>query len=112
MARSTGSVGSVRDKKEAAAKVYNLVRADIQTFLKSTNPPPTPLRRMRSDLWDDIARLCERWYRRGCRRGYMETRDHFDANGDVPKKFIYDYKRHFFHRPPTKGRIRGTVTKK
>ena len=108
MARSTGSVGSSAVQKVAASKVYKLVRKDIRTFLESNPPPTTPMGLLRSELWDEIALLCERWYRRGCRRGFIETRDLFKGTGKMPKKLEYEYiAKGFFHR---RSRT-GTVTK-
>ncbi|TAJ36851.1 MAG: hypothetical protein EPO55_20210 [Reyranella sp.] len=109
MAKGAGSFGSSTVKKVAASKVYKLVRKDIRTFLGSNPPPRTPVRLLRSELWDEIALLCERWYRRGCRRGFMETRDHFKSTGKMPKHLRYEYMtKEFFHK---RART-GTVTKK
>lgn len=109
MAKGTGSYGSSTIKKVAASKVYKLVQKDIRAFLQSNPPPTTPLGPLRSELWDEIALLCERWYRRGCRRGFIETQKLHKSTGKMPKKLEYEYiAKTFFHR-----RTRtGTVTKK
>lgn len=108
MARRTAVYGLTKARTEAASQAYNLVRSDIRQFLAS-NPPKSTPRAMRSAVWNDIARLCERWYRRGCRRGFMETRDRQKKTGKMPKSLKYDYiAKDFFH-----GRRRtGTVERK
>jgi hypothetical protein len=107
MAKASAVFGLTKARAEAASKVYKLVGSDIRAFLES-NPPKSRPRPLRSDLWDDIADLCERWYRRGCRRGFMETRDHHKKTGKMPKGLQYEYiAKNFFH-----GRHRtGTVKK-
>lgn len=106
MAKGTSSYGASTIKKVAASKVYKLVQKDIRAFLKSNPPPATPLGVLRSELWNEIALLCERWCRRGCRRGFIETRKLHKSTGKMPKKLEHEYiAKDFFHRRTRTGKV-------
>jgi hypothetical protein len=109
MATRKHGAGLTRQEIAAMSKVYKLVRADIRTFLDGLPPTTAKVGQLRSDVWNEITSLSERWYRRGCRRGFMETREQFKSAGKMPKRLSYEYMaKEFFH-----GRLRdGKVTRK
>lgn len=95
--------------------------ADVKAYSKSLNVTITKLMKalhdhgkrpggrganLREFLHDKMADFGHYWYRRGVRRGHMESRKTWLKTDEVPKKFVYKATRVFFD-----GRVRDVKVK-
>jgi hypothetical protein len=80
---------------EGASASLTLSMEEIEAVLGGIvlGPPGGPLRK---ELRAKISELSKRWFRRGFRRGCIETQRDWKATGKFPKKVTYDARRDFF----------------
>lgn len=78
-----------------ASKSLNKTISEIEAVLAGAGIPPTasPLRK---NLRSAISKLAQNWFRRGFRRGCIETHGVWKGTGKFPREVTYDARRDFF----------------
>lgn len=82
----------------------------IMTFLgDDAKRPGGKGTNLRDFLHEKLADLAEHWYKRGLRRGHMESYKEFKAKGAVPAKFRYKSTREFFKGQKRQVRVTSKI---
>jgi hypothetical protein len=84
------SQDSVKGSSKSLKKTIN----EIMTFLG--DDAGSPRDKLRDFLHEKLADFAEHWYKRGVRRGHMESHKEFKATGAVSAKLRYKGKRELF----------------
>jgi hypothetical protein len=80
---------------KGASKSLNKTIKEIIEFL-GENREHRPIKRLRLFLWEKLADLAEKRYKRGFRRGHIESHRKFVETGVFPSTLDYDGEREFF----------------
>jgi len=76
--------------KESAAGASKSLNKTITEIMKHLGTDEIrPNNGLRAFLREKIGDLSERWYRRGFKRGHIESHKEFKANARVPRKLQY-----------------------
>jgi hypothetical protein len=99
-------------KSESAAgasKSLNQTISEIKRFLGQ--PPGGRGAKLRVFLHEKLADLAEKWYKKGFKRGHIESRKAFRESGAVPKPLRYKGSRELFagqrRRLEVRSKIKG-----
>jgi hypothetical protein len=80
---------------EGASKSLILIAREIDDFLAGLGIQPTSSG-LRKQYRLILSKFGAHWYRRGFRRGCLESQRTFTKTGRFPKKVAYDARRDFF----------------
>ncbi len=83
------------DTVEGSSKSLNKTIKEIKKFIGDSAKRPRD-KKLREHLSALLAKVGERWYKRGFRRGHIESYKKFKATGRFPSKLRYDKKKEFF----------------
>lgn len=85
------------DLVKGRSQALNKTISEIMTFLGDKGYRPGGRGSdLRGFLREKLADLAENWYKRGVRRGHMESHKAAATKGTVPKKLHYKGHREFF----------------
>jgi hypothetical protein len=88
---------SSSDLATGRAEALNKTITEIMKFMKdSGNRPGGPRARLRPFLREKVGDLAERWYKRGVRRGHIQSYEQFKATGRLSRRLLYETEREFF----------------
>ena len=97
------------DHAAGASKSLKKTTKAMMKFLKDHGDRPQ--RRLRDFLYDKLGDFAVKWYRRGFRRGHMESDKQSDG-GKVARTLRYDATREFFTNDKRTIRLKSTLKKK
>ena len=91
-----------KDLVRGRAQSLNKTITEVMKFLADgSQRPGGPAAGLRNFLHEKLADLGEYWYKRGVKRGHIESQKAFEGKRRVPSKLHYNGRREFF-----KGRKR------
>src|ERR1039458_10136482 len=94
-----------RDLVQGRSESLNKSISEIMTFLGDDEKRPGGMGVMLRDfLHEKLADLSEYWYKRGVRRGHMESHKEFKATGALSVRLQYKGKKEFFDGQERRGR--------
>ena len=89
---------SSSDLATGRAEALNKTITQIMKFLKDNGDRPGgPGARLRPFLYEKVGDLAERWYKRGVRRGHIQSYEQFKETGRLSRRLLYETEREFFH---------------
>ena len=80
------------ERKAGASASLNKTIKEIVEYL-GKDDERSKGEKLRSVLHRKIGDLAEKWYRRGFKRGHIESRNHFEASDTVPTKLEFECRR-------------------
>lgn len=98
---------TIKTPVAAASASLNKTITEIMEFLEDDGDRPSA--DFRPFLREKIADLGEHWFKRGFRRGHIESQKHFRETGEVPDKLRYSGDREFFNGESRTVRTRSTL---
>ncbi|MGA8222517.1 MAG: hypothetical protein WB780_12755 [Candidatus Acidiferrales bacterium] len=98
------------DKIEGSSKSLNKTIREIKKFLRDNTKRPEGVR-LRPFLREKIADLAEHWYKRGVRRGHIQSYEEWKATTRVSKKIRYKGTREFFDGQKRRVRVTSRIKK-
>jgi len=93
-----------------ASASLNQTISKIMKFLQDEGSRPS--RDLRACLDEKIADLAERWYKRGVRRGHIESYKEFVDKGTLSGKLRYKSQREFFKGQKRQVRVTSKIKTK
>ena len=96
-----------QDPAQGSAKSLNKTISEIMKFLKDDAERPRD--HLRNFLHEKLADLAEHWYKRGVRRGHLESHKEFKATGAVSAKLRYKSEREFFEGQERRVRVTSKI---
>lgn len=99
-----------RDLVRGRSESLNKTISEIMKFLgdDAERPGGTGVD-LRDFLHEKLADLAEYWYKRGVRRGHMESHKQFKATGTLSAKLRYKGKREFFEGQERRVRVTSRI---
>ena len=102
-----------RDLVTGRSESLNKTISEIMNFLgDGTGRPGGIGANLRVFLHEKLADLAEYWYKRGVRRGHMESHKEFKATGALSERLRYKGKREFFDGQKRRVRVTSRITKR
>jgi len=99
-----------KDLVHGASKSLNKTISEIMRFLgDNSRRQGGKGTRLRDFLHEKIADFGTYWYKRGVRRGHMESYKEFKKTGEVAMKFHYEGKREFFRGLERRVRVTSKI---
>jgi len=80
---------------EASCRSLNLTVTAVKNFMKDDAKRPKDMK-LREHLYALLAKFGERWYKRGFRRGHLESYKKFKATGRLSSKLRYEKEKELF----------------
>lgn len=77
------------ERKAGASSSLNKTITELVKFIGKDDERPKG-EKLRSILHRKIGDLAEKWYRRGFKRGHIESRNHFKASDTVPTNLEFE----------------------
>lgn len=101
-----------KDFVQGCSKSLNKTISEVATFLgHDAGRPGGRGTNLRDFLHEKLADLAEHWYKRGVRRGHMESHKEFKATGAVSAEFRYKGEREFFEGQARRVRVTSKILK-
>jgi hypothetical protein len=98
------------DDSTGASKSLNLTISEIMEFLgDNAKRPGGTGADLRAFLHEKIADFGKHWYKRGTRRGHMETYKTWKETGRVSRKFRFKTEREFFDGQMRRVRVTSKI---
>lgn len=103
-------MANMDDFTRGASKSLNLTITEIMEFLEDNAKRPGGIGAdLRAFLHERIADFGEHWYKRGIRRGHMETYKKWKETGRVSKTFRFKTGREFFEGQTRRVRVTSKI---
>ena len=90
----------------------NKTISEIMDVLEDEGGHPGRRGAKRAFLHKKLADLAEKWYRRGFKRGHVESRKAFREHGTVPAKLRYEGSRELFTGQKRQVKVTSTAGRK
>lgn len=102
-----------RDLVTGRSESLNKTISEIMKFLRDGSGRPGGRgANLRDFLNEKLADLAEYWYKRGVRRGHMESHKEFKATGTLSARLRYKGKREFFDGQKRRVRVTSRIKKR
>lgn len=101
-----------RDRVTVRSESLNKTITEVMAFLKDDGERPGGSgAKLRKFLHEKLADLAEHWYKRGVRRGHMESHKELMAMGTLSTKLRYKAEREFFDGQQRRVRVTSRIAK-
>lgn len=97
-----------RDFVKGASASLNKSIGELVDYLDERRRPDTPTGALRQELHNHLTELAILWFRRGFRRGCMETHSAYISDGEFPAKVVYEAARTFYQTGKRPVKMRWT----
>jgi hypothetical protein len=102
-----------RDLVQGRSESLNKSITEIMIFLGDEEKRPGGMGvKLREFLHEKLADLSEYWYKRGVRRGHMESHKEFRATGGLSTRLHYKGKKEFFEGQERRVRVTSRIKKR
>jgi DNA-binding transcriptional MerR regulator len=98
----------IKDLIEGQSRSLNLTISEIKAFLGDSGKRPAEAK-LRDFLHEKLADLSKHWYKRGVKRGHMESYKEWKATRKVSKRFRYKATREFFDGQKSRVRVTSKI---
>ena len=108
--RYEGAIMTSTDLAQGRAEALNKTITEIMDFLGDDEKRPGGFRaKLRPYLHEKLGDLAEHWYRRGVRRGRIESFKEWKKTGKLSKKFRFERTRKFFEGQERRTRLTARI---
>jgi len=104
---------ATRERVEGHSESLNKTITEVMEFLDDNADRPGGWgAKLRPFLHEKLADLAEYWYKRGVRRGHIESHKEFKETGALSRKLRYTGTREFFHGQERSVRVTSRIKRK